>query len=202
MVRGVDKGMSFTVREVDLQLKAISTKKTSGPDGTHPRSLKIGATLLAVPLHQLFMRSVPNICKQSNVIPIHKGPKPMKEVSYYKPIALTSVVIKALEKLVLSYMRSSIQCDRKQFHQNRSIQDALICLRDYIISHVDAKVANCCVSGHEHTLDSRNQKSNPRRSVATEYSGNSNSSENTLWLVQLLLYSSKQKQLETENFRI
>ena len=68
MVKEVDKGMSFTVRDVKLQLNVINTNKTPGLDDIHPRSLKIGATSLAVPLHQLFMRSateqtVPNIWK-------------------------------------------------------------------------------------------------------------------------------------------
>ena len=41
-------------------------------------------------------------------------------------------------------MRASAQCDRQQFVYcpNRSTQDALICLTDYIILHIDARAAN------------------------------------------------------------
>ena len=41
-------------------------------------------------------------------------------------------------------MRVSVQCDSQQFayRPNRSAQDALICLTDYIISHTDARPAN------------------------------------------------------------
>ena len=144
-----DKGLSLTVKEVERQLKAINANKAPGPDGIHPHSLRIGATSLAIPLHQLFMRSikeqtVPSLWKQSDLKPIPKGPKPTKEVSDYRPIALTSVVVKTLEKLLLNHMRASVQGDRRQFAYcpNRSTQDALICLTDYIILHIDARAAN------------------------------------------------------------
>ena len=50
-VTGEDKGLSLTVKEVERQLKAINANKAPGPDGIHPRSLRIGATSLAIPLH-------------------------------------------------------------------------------------------------------------------------------------------------------
>ena len=89
-------------------------------------------------------QTVPSLWKQSDLKPIPKGPKPTKEVSDYRPIALTSVVVKTLEKLLLNHMRASVQGDRRQFAYcpNRSTQDALICLTDYIISHIDARAAN------------------------------------------------------------
>ena len=61
MVRGVDKGMSFTAN-VEPPLKAINTKKTPGPDGIHPPTLtenrsNITSRTLTPALHELYYRA-------------------------------------------------------------------------------------------------------------------------------------------------
>ena len=73
-------------------------------DQVHPKVLKICADSLAIPLTKLFTKSletgkVPTSWKEAKVTPIFKkGNK--KQACNYRPVSLTSVVCKLLERLI------------------------------------------------------------------------------------------------------
>ena len=85
-------------------LRKLLPDKSPGPDGIHPRVLKECATEMAHPLTVLFQTSlqegiVPKAWKEAYVSPIHKkGSK--ADVGNYRPISLTSVCCKLLEKII------------------------------------------------------------------------------------------------------
>ena len=85
-------------------LTKLQPEKSPGPDGIHPRVLKECANILAMPLPAVFKSSLkegrlPQAWKEANVTPIHKeGPK--SSVDNYRPVSLTSVCCKILEKVV------------------------------------------------------------------------------------------------------
>ena len=78
--------------------------KSAGPDGIPPQILSIAAKELAIPLRNLFQLSLntgklPLEWKKANVSPIHKkGPRTTP--NNYRPVSLTSVTCKVMEKLV------------------------------------------------------------------------------------------------------
>ena len=85
-------------------LKAIDPSKSCGPDDIPGRLLHEGAIHLSGPLTELFNMSIhqgklPLDWKTSNITPIHKKGS-RNSPSNYRPISLTSTVIKTLERII------------------------------------------------------------------------------------------------------
>ncbi|KAK3532060.1 hypothetical protein QTP86_006807 [Hemibagrus guttatus] len=63
----------------------------------------------------------------------------------YRPVALTSVVMKSFERLVLSYLKDITDplLDPLQFayRANRSVDDAVIMALDFILQHLDSPLS-------------------------------------------------------------
>ncbi|KAK4815141.1 hypothetical protein QYF61_017582 [Mycteria americana] len=87
------------------QLYQLNVHKPMGPDGIHHRVLKELVDVMAGHLSIIYQRSwesgeVPTDCKLANVIPIDK--KGVREdPGNYRPISLTSVPGKIVEKIIL-----------------------------------------------------------------------------------------------------
>ena len=96
----------FTEEEVRCQLSRCKPGKAPGPDGTPARVLKACAMELSQILHSLFCQSyrtatIPTLWKTTTIIPVPKKPRPT-EPNHYRPTALTSIIMKCLEKLLLN----------------------------------------------------------------------------------------------------
>ena len=96
-------------------------------------------------VHYLFQQSVdthtvPCLWKSFCIVPIPKRPRPSQN-NDYRPVALTSLVMKCLERLLLrriSTETSQFQ-DPHQFayRRNRSTEDAIITLVHHAQKHLD-----------------------------------------------------------------
>ena len=92
------------IDKVKKLLQGLNPTKSCGPDECHPRMLKESAESLSVPIHQLFTKSLqsgvlPRQWKEANVTCIFKkGDK--SSPGNYRPVSLTSVLCKTLEKVV------------------------------------------------------------------------------------------------------
>src|SRR5664279_1939223 len=85
-------------------LKKLKPEKSPGMDGIHPKVLRECANELAGPLTTLFQTSmregrVPNEWKEAAVSPIFKKGS-RHQVGNYRPVSLTSVCCKLMEKVV------------------------------------------------------------------------------------------------------
>jgi len=82
----------------------LKASKSPGPDGIHPRVLKELVCELAEPITMIFKSSIetvrlPQCWKIANITPVFKkGDK--RDPSNYRPISLTCIVSKILEKIV------------------------------------------------------------------------------------------------------
>ena len=105
----------FTPSRIRKLLKDVNVHKACGPDGIHGKVLKNCRLSLSYPLSLLFKTSynigqIPNEWKMANVVPIHKkGPK--SSVENYRPISLTSLVMKVFEKIIRDEILS--KCEHK-----------------------------------------------------------------------------------------
>ncbi len=117
----------------------------SGPDSISPACLKVCADQLAPIFTRIFNRSlelceVPCCFKCSTIIPIPQKPK-ITGLNDYRPVDLTSVVIKSRERLVLAYLKDITRplLDPLQFtyRENRSVNDAVNMGLHYILQHLD-----------------------------------------------------------------
>ena len=96
--------VTFTEDDIEGLLSKLSIAKSAGPDGLHPRILKELSVQLAQPLSILFHMSLetgmlPVDGKIAQLSPIFKKGHRCKPGNY-KPVSLTAIICKILEKLV------------------------------------------------------------------------------------------------------
>ena len=96
--------LQFNTQDVFDKLKALDKKRSVGPDDVHPHVLAECAKAFAIPLQIIYNKSlstsrVPDNWREANVTPIFKkGDK--QKAENYRPISLTSIPCKVLERLV------------------------------------------------------------------------------------------------------
>ncbi len=103
----------ITEQEVRDQLNILNVTKPSGPDGIAPIILKNISVSLVHPLTLLFNKSLqcgqlPYLWKQSHVTPIYKNKGSMSDVTNFRPISLTCVLCKMMEKILVKHMHNFV----------------------------------------------------------------------------------------------
>ncbi|KAK1793638.1 hypothetical protein P4O66_012012 [Electrophorus voltai] len=136
------------ITESDMRrvFKRVNTRKAAGPDGICGRVLKACADQLAPVFTDIFNLSltlgiVPSSFKRSTIVPVPKKPRPSSDLNDYRPVALTSVVMKCFEKLVRDFITSSLPASMDPLHfayrHNRSTDDAIAHLLHTTLTHLD-----------------------------------------------------------------
>ncbi|KAI3376800.1 hypothetical protein L3Q82_000084 [Scortum barcoo] len=134
-----------TVDQVRTQLKKIKARKATGPDGISSRLLRDCADQLCQVVCYIFnlslsLERVPVLWKTSCVVPVPKTSRP-KEPNHFRPVALTSHLMKALERIVLRHLRPLVSpnMDPLQFAYQPGIgvDDAVIYLLQRSLSHLE-----------------------------------------------------------------
>ena len=115
--------IAITVEDVYERLTNLNIGKSPGPDTIHPRMLKELANELCKPLEIIFSKSLsegklPDDWKKADITAIHKkGDKHAPE--NYRPISLTPICSKILEKIIRDkmevYLISNNLLSGKQF---------------------------------------------------------------------------------------
>jgi hypothetical protein len=128
-----DCGLSFSMADVSKTFKRVNPRKAAGPDGIPSRVLSACADQLAGVFKDILNRSlpqsdVPTCFKMSTLVPVPKKAK-VTELNDYRPVALTSVIMKCFERLVKDHITSTLPdtLDPLQFayHPNRPTDDAI-----------------------------------------------------------------------------
>ena len=137
----------FTVQEHEVRklLREQSSRKAAGPDNVSTSTLKYCANELATVFTDLFnaslnLHTVPVCFKAASIIPVPKKPK-ATALNDFRPVALTSVVMKVFERLVLRYLKSVTNSimDSLQFayRENRCTDDAVALALHFVMQHLD-----------------------------------------------------------------
>ncbi len=143
---------AITLSEDDVrrELRRVNVRKAAGPDGITGRVLRSCADQLAGLFTSIFNESlatsvVPTPFKKSVIIPVPKNSKPSC-LNDYRPVALTSTVMKVFERLLKKHICSSIPAtlDPLQFayRPNRSTDDAISQVLHSSLTHIDSKNGN------------------------------------------------------------
>ena len=133
--------------DVWRSLNRINTCKAPGPDGLPGRALKVCADQLADVFADIFNLSllqsvVPACFKETIIVPV---PKKMKTLCLkdYRPVALTSTIMKCFEQLIKHFITSSFpdSLDPHQFayRPNSSTADAISLTLHTALSHLDQR---------------------------------------------------------------
>ena len=129
-----------TPPEVAAALHKTQPAKAPGPDGIHPEFLKEGLGprglqyLTSLIDASVYTGYVPRHWKHAYWIPILKPNKPAEESGSYRPISLTSVISKVVERVMDTRIRAHPACqidDRQHaFRRAHRTEDALARLVD------------------------------------------------------------------------
>ena len=102
---------NFDILETEVfdQLSNLNPNKPPGPDGISPKVLYEIKDGICKPLtllynYSLLYKKVPHAWKVSHVTPVFKGKGSSHEPVNYRPISLTSVVCKIMEKILFKHL--------------------------------------------------------------------------------------------------
>ena len=131
-----------------LLFKELNSRKSPGPDNISPLLLKSCHNELSGVYQHLFQLSIssgiPRIWKTAVIVPVPKKTT-AKEYNDYRPIALTSVPFKCLERILLKHLLSEIEeyLDpyRFSYRKNKSTEDATLLYNNLVVEHLENKNA-------------------------------------------------------------
>ncbi len=131
--------------EVIRTLRKINIRKAAGPDGIPGRVLRDCAAELGEVFTNIFNLSllkctVPTCLKTSTIVPVPKLAA-ITSLNDYRPIALTPVIMKCLERLVLHHIKTALSptMDPHQYayRANRSTDDAISIALHTVLCHLE-----------------------------------------------------------------
>ena len=130
------KNFNINFNTIDIQnyLVNLDPNKCPGPDKIHGMILKKCAASISLPLKILFQTSyytckIPKEWKLAHIVPVHK--KGLKNaVENYRPISLTSLVMKVYERVIRADLMQRVEhkLEKRQhgFLPNKSCESQLI----------------------------------------------------------------------------
>ncbi len=142
-----DQALCLSAADVRKTLSRINPRKAAGPDNIPGRVLKDCATQLTDVLTDIFNTSlsqavVPTCLKSTTIIPVPKK-SPVSCLNDYRPIALTPIMMKCFERLVMQKIKNSLPntLDPLQFayRPNRSTDDAISSTLHLALTHLENK---------------------------------------------------------------
>ncbi|CAM5091881.1 unnamed protein product [Eretmochelys imbricata] len=139
--------VDITISEVEAKLEQLNGTKLGDTDNLHPRILKELAHEIASPSARIFNESVnsgivPYDWRIANIVPIFKKRK-KSDPDNYRPVSLTSVVCKVLEKILKEKVVKDIEVNGKWdkiqhgFTKGRFCQTNLISFFEKVTDFLD-----------------------------------------------------------------
>ena len=162
-------GLDVSEEQVLKILNGLQTSKSPGPDGIHPAIIKPIADIIVTPICKLYQMSLdqgvlPVDWKTAAVIARHKGGN-KADVKNYRPISLTSILCKGLEKIVKSHVVKHLEeyhlMSKTQhgFVKQRSCLTNLLCFLEEVTSKLDeGKKIEVCYLDFSKAFDSVNHR--------------------------------------------
>ena len=96
----------FDESDIEEAISELSSNSAAGPDNFPAKLLKECKSILSTPIYIIWRESlnkgiIPMTCKSANIVPIHKGQGKSRDAAKnYRPVALTSILIKIFEKII------------------------------------------------------------------------------------------------------
>ena len=132
---------------VAKKIKAMKDNKSPGVDGIPPKLLMETVEQISIPLARIFNLSlkegvVPFEWKEANIIPLFKKGSRNKSENY-RPVSLTSVICKLLERLIKDHMvdflvkHKLLNSSQHGFLKARSCLTNMLCFLEEITKWID-----------------------------------------------------------------
>ncbi|KAK7930368.1 hypothetical protein WMY93_006763 [Mugilogobius chulae] len=142
-----DQPLALREHEVQQMFRSVNVRKAGGPDGIPGRVIKSCAYQLAQVFTKIFnlslaLATVPTCLKTAIIIPVPKQLN-ITCLNDYRPVTLTSVVTKCLERLILKHIKARLPADldpyQFAYRAHRSTEDAIITALHTVLQHLDQK---------------------------------------------------------------
>uniref|UniRef100_A0AAR2JVL9 Reverse transcriptase domain-containing protein n=1 Tax=Pygocentrus nattereri TaxID=42514 RepID=A0AAR2JVL9_PYGNA len=139
--------LTLSTDNVQSVLSKVHARKAAGPDGVPGRVLRACAGQLAKVFTDIFNLSlaqaaVPACWKTSTIIPVPKCSSAACP-NDFRPVALTPIVMKCFEKLVLNHLKTvlppSLDSHQFAYRANRSTEDAISTALHSALTHLDER---------------------------------------------------------------
>lgn len=130
-----DTAPVLNTHEVRICLHNINPRKVAGPDGFLGRALKDCAAELPEIFTTIFNISLSSAClKTATIVPVPKTSR-LVCLNDYRPVALTPILAKCLERLVMNHIKNSIpsRLDQYQFAYRKIDQQKMPLLLRYTL---------------------------------------------------------------------
>ena len=142
-----EEGKDFEINAsvVESLFTKLDVKKLAGPDSISGKLLKVCASQLCSVFANLFNWSlreccVPSVWKNSVICPIPKKKNP-SSLNDYRPVALTSIVMKCFEKLILrrlfTFTNKNLDPLQFAYKPHRGTDDAILSVLHNAFLHLD-----------------------------------------------------------------
>ena len=130
----------FTISDIEKEIDTLSSDSAPGPDGTPAVLLKNCKSSLAVPIYLHWRKSLdetstPKLHKTSIITPIYKGDDQGDPVNY-RPVALTSHIVKVFEKVVRRKLVAHLEGNNLFNSNQHGFRGGRSCLSQ-LLAHVD-----------------------------------------------------------------
>ncbi|KAI2667011.1 hypothetical protein H4Q32_029349 [Labeo rohita] len=142
-----NQALCLSPADVRKTLSRVNPHKAAGPDNIPGRVLRDCAAQLTDVLTDIFntllsQAVVPTCLKSTSIIPVPKK-SPVSCLNDYRPIALTPIMMKCFERLVMHNIKTSLPntLDPLQFayRPNRSTDDAISSTLHLALTHLENK---------------------------------------------------------------
>ena len=137
--------MILSQAKVTILLKRVKISKAAGPDSICGRTLRHCADQLSEVFSLLFQMCVesgqlPTMWKTSTIIPVSKARNP-RELNEFRPVALTSLVMKVLEKIlkdeITTLVNGKLGPLQFAYQPGKGVDDAKIFILDRLYKHLE-----------------------------------------------------------------
>ena len=132
--------ITFSDSELEAAMRELPANAAAGPDGFPAILLKKCCSTLTSPLDSIWRQSliegvVPSICKLALIIPVHKG-KSRSLPQNYRPIALTSHLVKVFEKVIRRHLVGFMDQHELFNRSQHGFRGGRSCLSQ-LLNHID-----------------------------------------------------------------
>ena len=134
----------FDIHKLQAAISSMGAYKAAGPDGFPAILLKQCKDIIAIPLYRIWRKYLdlgitPSSLKTSNIVPIHKGDS-TAQPSNYRPVALTSHLVKIFEKIVRAHIVTYLESNQLLNPSQHGFRSGRSCLSQ-LIAHYDKILA-------------------------------------------------------------
>ena len=134
------KNINFSYQDIRDAIEELSPRAAAGPDGVPAILMKKCKDAISIPLEMIWTKSfetgeIPEIFKLAHVIPLHKPGLHRSSPSSYRPVSLTSHLVKTFERVVKKNLQNHLEVLMKINDAQHGFRSKRSCLSQLLQHH-------------------------------------------------------------------